>query len=366
MPRPSPRRDATPWGVGALLLLGLTYAPSAWGQAFWLPAPPDSLYAGARIDSNDATAHHLAALAHLNDEEPVLADEAFRRALAVDPRYAPAHLGVAILVMVRHPEVFGPPWVRRGRRPPPQAMVDSLVQIVSTGVRAAVLFDPLVDLTAPGAPRDSSPPGTPSENATQGGLWEFARALARNGRFEPGLRIWQLLINRSWRAEQADSAHPLTYLVTNDLRYMEAYWQDRLGRAWAAEKGYRQVLAFDLGFWMAHVRLADLYEQVGRLEEALAERREALALNASDPVLLVELARTLGRLGQLDAADSVFAEAMTKLPRYPLIPYYRGQLAWLRADAAAARAAFERFLVLAPRRLVREIEEARLALQAIP
>ncbi|HEX9631701.1 MAG TPA: hypothetical protein VGA02_04480 [Gemmatimonadales bacterium] len=121
------------------------------------------------------------------------------------------------------------------------------------------------------------------------------------------------------------------------MRYMEAYWRDRLGRAWAAEQGYRQVLAFDLGFWMAHVRLADLYERLGRLDEALAERREAAFLNPDDPMLLVDLGLTLGRLGRLEAADS-----------------------------ALARAAFERFLTLAPRSLARQIEDARVSLLAIP
>lgn len=350
------------WLILGLFIVDASPAPA---QEFWLPAPADSVYAWARVDSNDAAAHHMAALAHLNDDELALAEDQFREALAVDPHYPPAHLGLAILTLVLHPEVFGPPWVRRGKRPPPQSVVDSLVRRVAAGFRTAVLFDPLVDLVATSAPPDSSLPRPPSDRASEGDLWEFARAMARAGRFEPGLRVWQKLINRSWRAEQADSAHPLTYLVTNDLRYMEAYWHDRLGQAWAAEQGYRQVLTFDLGFWMAHVRLADLYERVGRVEDALAERREAAQVNPEDPVLVVELARTLGRVGQLEAADSAFAKAIARLPRSPLIPYYRGQIAWLRADAEGARAAFEQFLAMAPRSLTREIEDARLALQAI-
>jgi tetratricopeptide (TPR) repeat protein len=347
------------------MLVGLPNGPATQAQEFWLPASADTLVQRARADSNDPVAHHLVALAWLNEGKWDRAERAFREALAVNPRYAAAHLGVAVLVIAQNPDEFAPPWMRRNRRGR-VVQLDSLLGVVSEAVRTALLIDPLVDLPAPDAPVDTAPPRHVADNAPVSALWDHARATAKLGRFEPGIHDLGLIVRRSWREEHRDSAHPLAYLLTNDMRYMEAYWRDRVGRAWAAEQGYRQVLAFDLGFWMAHVRLGDLYERLGRLEESLAERRQAAFLNPGDPMLQVDLALTLGRLGRLEAADSAFADAETRLPRYSLIPYHRGQIAWLRNDAAAARAAFERFLALAPRNLARQIEDARVSLMALP
>jgi tetratricopeptide (TPR) repeat protein len=194
----------------------------------------------------------------------------------------------------------------------------------------------------------------------------MARASAREGHNETAILVLSELIDQSLKAELRDSADPLAFLVTNDLRYSQAYFRARIGDVWGAEQGYRHVLTYDLGFWMVHVRLADLYDRVGRKDEALAERREALFQNPDDPMLAMDLGLALARGGQLAAGDSALAAAMERLPRYALIAYHRGQIAWLRADAPAARAAFERFLTLAPRRMEREIADARLSLQAIP
>lgn len=352
--------------VAILAALLLPTVRAAAAQEFWLPAPEDSLAALVRADSNDPVAHHLVALAHLNRRRLDDAERALREALVVDPRYAPAHLGLAVVMLQRHAEVFLPPWMARTRKRLSRHQLDSLVQVVSARVRTAVLLDPLVDLTAPDAPSDTATPRPAADNAGFARLWEYARATARQGRFEPGVRVFGLLIKRSWKREHADSTHPFTYLVTNDFRYLEAYWRERAGRLWEAEQGYRQVLGFDLGFWMVHRRLADLFERRGRMEESLAERQEAVFLNPDDPMLLVDLARTFGRMGRLEEADSAYAAAEVRLPRYPLIPYHRGQIAWLRGDAAGAREAFERFLVLAPSCLARQIEDARVSLLALP
>jgi len=359
-----PRRTTVILRVALVAGAATLPAAPAGAQTFWLPGPEDSLVARARADSNDPVAHHLVALARLNRRKFDQAEQALREALAVDPRYAPAHFGLAVLTLERHADEFAPPWLRRRRRLSP-AQLDSVLHRVSASVRTAVLLDPLVELTAPGAPADTGLPRAAAASRGEDARFELARAWARQGRFEPGVALLEGLVARSLRQEESDSAHPLTYLLTNDFRYLDAYWRERAGRFWAAEQGYRQVLAFDLGFWMAHVRLASLYERAGRLDEALAERRQAVFLNAGDPMLLVDLAQTLGLAGQLAAADSAFAQAMERLPRHPMIPYHRGRIAWLRGDTAGVRAGFGRFLALAPSGMAREIEDARLALTAI-
>jgi tetratricopeptide (TPR) repeat protein len=147
------------------------------------------------------------------------------------------------------------------------------------------------------------------------GRWELARASARRGGYEPAIQMLSELIDRSLRAEQQDSADPLAFLLTNDLRYAQGFFRARIGDVWGAEQAYRHVLTYDLGFWIAHVRLADLYDRVGRKDEALAARREALFQNPDDPILEMDLGLALARSGQLAAGDSGLARAMERLPR---------------------------------------------------
>jgi tetratricopeptide (TPR) repeat protein len=343
-------------------LLALPIGPALRAQEFWLPGPLDSLIAAGRVDSNDAILHHLVALGHLNREKLEPAERSFREAVGIDPRYAPAWLGLSAVTLAKHPDLFLPRWIRPRRRT--TANPDSVFHAASVLWRTAFLLDPLVDLRAPGAPTDSGP------RVFMGGdlfaRWEAARATARSGQYGSAIRMLSDLIDRSLRAELRDSADPLAFLMTNDFRYAEAFLRSRIGEVWRAEQAYRHVLTFDLGFWMAHVRLAELYDRVGRKEEALAEWREALFLNPDDPMLEMDVGLALARAGQLAAGDSALARAMARLPRHAVIWYHRGQIAWLLGDGPAARAAFERFLALAPRRLSREIADARQALAGIP
>jgi tetratricopeptide (TPR) repeat protein len=349
--------------VALIFPLSLSAAGGLAAQQFWLPGPRDSLEVAARADSNDPVLHHLVALAYLNQERVEPAERAFHEALAIDPRYAPAWLGLGVATLVRHPDLFLPRWARPRRRNT-TANPDSVLRDASAKLRTAFLLDPLVDLLAPGAPRDTTSPriyyGTPLY-----AKWEGARESARRGRNEAAILVLSELIQESLQAETRDSADPLAFLLTNDLRYSQAYFRSRIGQVWGAEQTYRSVLTYDLGYWMAHVRLAELYERVGRKEEAVAERREALVLKPDDPMLELDLGLALARSGQLAAGDSLLARAAERLPRYALIWYHRGQIAWLQGDAPAARAA-ERFLALAARRLEKEIADARLALQGIP
>lgn len=127
---------------------------------------------------------------------------------------------------------------------------------------------------------------------------------------------------------------------------------------------YREVLVSDVGFWMAHVRLAELFETLKQWGEALHERHQALVLNPADPMLQVDLGVTMARSGRAGEADSVLA-LQAALPRMALIPYHRGELAWLRNDPQTARTAYETFLALAPARLVGEIADAQVRLEVL-
>ena len=196
-------------------------------------------------------------------------------------------------------------------------------------------------------------------------LWLHGLSAARLGRFEPGIRALTVLVGRAAREDQADTTGLPLFLATNDMRYMLAFFRAKAGHQWSAVNTYREVLVSDLGYWMAHVRLADLLEALGRPDEALLERDQALAMNPADPMLRFELGVTLGRAGRAAEADSMLALAQAALPRMALIPYRRAELAWLRNDPEAARAGCEAFLALASGGLTDEIADAQIRLEVL-
>jgi drug/metabolite transporter superfamily protein YnfA len=77
-------------------------------------------------------------------------------------------------------------------------------------------------------------------------------------------------------------------------------WQD------AVEKGP--------GVWMAHLQLGYTYQQIEDHAAASAAFREAIALLPDDPTAYLELARSLGELGQIQEARSVLRTAVQRIP----------------------------------------------------
>src|SRR5712692_6094859 len=75
----------------ALHLGAFTAAPLA-AQRIKLPAKLEELEARARKDSNDAAAHYNIALAYWSVKRYDDAENALKRAVALDYRFAPAHL----------------------------------------------------------------------------------------------------------------------------------------------------------------------------------------------------------------------------------------------------------------------------------
>ncbi len=80
------------------LALALLLLPAALGaQRIKLPASLSDLQARAVKDSDDAAAQYNVALAYWNAQRWNDADSAFHRAIHLDPRFAPAYVGLAFL-----------------------------------------------------------------------------------------------------------------------------------------------------------------------------------------------------------------------------------------------------------------------------
>jgi Flp pilus assembly protein TadD len=128
---------------------------------------------------------------------------------------------------------------------------------------------------------------------------------------------------------------------------------------------YRQSVENDVGLYMAHVHLADVYEDHQMIGDAVSERRAAVNANPDDPTLLLDLGKTLARAGQFPEAEQAFRDAITANVRDPRPHYYLGVVAQHESKLDLARTAFMDFISLAPSRYTQQVADAKQRLATL-
>lgn len=117
-----------------------------------------------------------------------------------------------------------------------------------------------------------------------------------------------------------------------------------------ARTAYQQALAEDLGFYMAHMRLAGAAAQLGDTTTALSEVQMALLIRGDDPLLLVYSGTLLLRTGRVADAEQQFRAAL-RVDSVWALPYAMlGLSEDTRNDTAAALADYRDCLAHATRR----------------
>ncbi len=343
----------------------------------------------ATVDSNDARAHYEAGIAYWAAKRWDDAERALRLAVQIEPRYPQAWLALGWLRYARRPKL----WEQLRK---PRDLPESLTAVVREAdvlQRRAFVIDPLVDLgimsavvphqrrrfvfgrglvfvlespfdafrdghyntayfyfnaAIQRASRDSVPPSV---------LWYAALSAAHLSYYDDAIADLQALLARAERVEQDSIVH--VPLRTNDFRYVLA-----LMRLWAkkpadARSSLEDLATNDVGFYMAHVKLAQLYGSYEMWSNAVAEGRLAIAANPDDPSLLTDLGVLLRQADSLKASAAVLQQSMDANPRDPRPPYYLGLTELELGSADEARAAFQRFLAMAPTRDSAEIAEVQ-------
>jgi tetratricopeptide (TPR) repeat protein len=381
-------------------LLAASASPSLSAQGrIRLPVGLGELEQRVRTDSSDAAAHYNVALGYWNARRYDEVQRELETALAIEPRFAPAHLALAYLPFARRPRLWDDIYKRN--RP------DSIVQLASQWrrhERAALLIDPLVNLAIIGATRPGKdvrwdmyeggrgfydiffqgyddieqgrydhayynfnrllemyreevsrdPKRAPEE-------WLWWRALAASRvpeKFEIAIVDFQELLGRSVDRERSDTVYHVP-LNTNEIRYFIATVHHRAGKNDEAVRLYREVLANDIGMYMANVKLADLFEGQRRYPEAIVERQNAISTNPDDPSLHLDLGITLGKAGEFEKAITELDVAAEGSPRDPRPAFWLG-IAHLQVNNRdAARSHFTRFVQMAPSRMGQQVALAR-------
>jgi tetratricopeptide (TPR) repeat protein len=385
------------FAVVVVAVLGLGLGARTAPAQFRLPMKLEELERRVHADSNDPAAHFNVALAYWNAKRWGAADSALRTAITLDPRFAPAYVALNYLPYAQRPSLWDE--VRENRIPDEWKarmeesdqffrhayMIDPFVELRSGDVvqpRSAPYLEALqmfygeyvrdyfdgLDMYFQAKYQDSYDRLTRVINYLDGDrhpdrvpnnvFWWHGLASARVEKWPDAIADFDKLVDRSLEPTRRDSLVHFP-LRTNEFRYILAYVKQRSGAVNEAIDLYREVLTNDIGLYMAHVRLAEMYETAQMYPQAIASRRNAVNANPEDESLLLDLGKTLAVAGQAQEAVKALRQATTVNPRDPRPSFYLGMVLEQMGQKDDARAAFTQFTSLAPSRYDRQITIAK-------
>jgi tetratricopeptide (TPR) repeat protein len=333
---------------------------------------PRPVLADTNADPNDALSYY-----RLGDSVrrvlPGLADQAFYWALRLDPTFADAYFAR---------------WTLLRREFPWREMPDgSIRRIFAVHAGAALATDSLLNIAIAYSPFLEGSLDFPrwiinaderraAREAIMAGMrayglrdyhkavTEWATALRK----EPKAVLLHVPRAYAWvRLNEPDSAiGDLTILVKHlELvqrdssvapYYSKEYLYYAIGMLHAsklryeeARAAFEQALLENLGFYMAHVRLAGTAALLQDTTTALTELQTAMLIRADDPLALVYHASLLISAGHLGDAEQKLRAALRADSDYALPHVFLGLAAETRHDTTMARAEYSLYLARAPR-----------------
>lgn len=386
----------------ASLLLSLATAPLA-AQRIKLPVGVKELETRVQRDSLDPAAHYNVALAYWNEKRFDDAERELRAAVALDQKMAEAYLALAYLPYARRPKL----WAEESQDRVPDEWRAALEES-GRMYRRAFLVNPLVDLRVAGAampPKDSRWETLYPElydfyyrafeemlegkyeqargrfvklhrerrlaGPGQGKLpnfvyWYEGLAAAHTSHWDDAVKAFEYLIGEEQKRAEKHSDELISVpLRTNEYRYILAHVRQASGENEMALQLFQQALENDIGLYMAHVRMANIYEEDRRYDEAIVERRRAVDANPDDPTLLMDLGVTLGKAGRFGESEETLVRARDANPRDARVLFWLGLCQLEEQKTQEAKASLSRFVATAPTRWERQIEIANQRLATI-
>ncbi len=352
----------------------------------------------ARKDSNESTVRYDLGIAYWSRGKFDQADSALRVAVQLNPRYAEAYLALAYLPYARRRELFDEelrdrvpdkwkPTLEESNRFYQRAfLIEPLVGLrilslafpvdergfrdytsyesqmyelfvegfvdLSKG-RYATAHERLTRLVRVVYDGDKHP-----DKVLNFILWHRGLAAAHSLRYDAAIADFQTLLDRALKKENQNALMRIP-LRTNEYRFMLAALQSAAGRPDQAEKLFQEAAANDLGLYMAHVYLAELYQEAKRWPDAVTEYQRAVAANPEDFSLELDLGTLLFNLERTAEAEEPIHRAVAIYPRNALGHYLLGRIQEELGRPAEAKAQFAQFVELVPSGLSDLVPDAK-------
>jgi hypothetical protein len=215
------RRAAVSLGIAAMALT----APTDAAQRIRLSASRGELEAAVKKDSNDAASHYNMALVYWNDRRWADVERSLNTAVAIEHRFAAAHLARYYLVIARLDDLRD-----SVRKTGDTTLVTRMLDEATRSARLASMFDPFVDhKLAAAIPRPKAGYGRRAVSiAWLLGLSDFGQGVVAlsEGRYQQAFDRFDRLV-REYHERGSDSV-PLGVL---EFRGRAAVKLDRFGHA---------------------------------------------------------------------------------------------------------------------------------------
>jgi tetratricopeptide (TPR) repeat protein len=381
------------WSLWLALAVGATTGATAQVR---VTVPVGQLEQQARRDSNNPETQYQLAMGYWSKRQWDDAERILQTVVSIDPRSAKGHLALAMLPYARRERLRSEVFYNRV----PAEFKDA-VEASERRWRLAFMIDPMVSQKIIGAVEPDPTRHFPStweaqqirslifqwsedfyderygtayrrlQNLIREAEWargrdkipgfiRWARGLsaAHIAMFDSAIADFRVLYQRALEEQDADSIIYVP-LRTNEYRYILGVFHLNQGAIDSAIALFRTVAENDIGLFMAHVHLANIYEAKAMLDEAVAERQAAIAANPDDATLYYEAGVTLVRAGQNQEALEMMLAARQANPREPWAPFAVGILELSMRKYVEAEASLEGFLAIAPAYMTTQIERAR-------
>jgi TolB-like protein/Flp pilus assembly protein TadD len=228
----------------------------------------------------------------------------FNQAIAKDPNYALAYVGLADSYLLLSSYAAVSP---RESLPPARSALKKALELDDSLAEAHASFGLLATL----------------ELDLHGALEELKRAVDLKPNYATA-HHWLALAHLTLaqfdsaisEAKRAIELDPLSLVINADTSWI--YFSAR--RYDEAEAQVRKTLEIDPQFFLAHYYLGEVFQFKGRLSEAIAEFQKAFDLN-NDPYSLAMLGQAYARNGQKDEAQKILARLNEEAKSHYVAPY---------------------------------------------
>src|SRR5580704_11515512 len=228
----------------------------------------------------------------------------FNQAIAKDPNYALAYVGLADSYLLLSSYAAVSP---RESLPPARSALKKALELDDSLAEAHASFGLLatLELDLHGALDELKRAVELKPNYATAHHW-LALAWMTVGNFDSGIA----------EARRAVELDPLSLIINSDFSWL--YLCAR--RYNEAEAQVRKALEIDPQFFLAHYYWGEVLQFKGRLSEAIAEFQKAFDLN-NDPYSLAMLGQAYARNGQKDEAQKILARLNEEAKLHYVAPY---------------------------------------------
>ncbi len=188
-------------------------------------------------------------------------------------------------------------------------------------------------------------------------------AQAQLQKYEEAIKDFQFLINKLEEYNK-EKVIPI-YLNPAELYYLIGFAYLNQENLYNAEKTFKKVITENMGFYMAHFQLSNIYKKRGDYAEALKELDATIIAKPDDPIFHFSKGVCLNTMDRDWEALQEYMKAISINPNYPKSYYTLAIVSESIKNNEKALENYQKFIDKAPKSLSSFIERAQIKIDSL-